>query len=83
MHAASGEHMAGKVNVLIGVRGLASVMVGAAHEAGIESHFVPSPEEAGEMLTRIVKPGDVVLLKASRGVRLERALEVLQKKLTH
>jgi UDP-N-acetylmuramoyl-tripeptide--D-alanyl-D-alanine ligase len=83
MHAASGEHMAGKVNVLIGVRGLASVMVGAAHEAGIESHFVPSPEEAGEMLTRIVKPGDVVLLKASRGVKLERALDVLQKKLTH
>ena len=83
MHAASGEHMAGKVDVLIGVRGLASALVGAAHKVGIDSHFVPSPEEAGEMLAKMVRPGDVVLLKASRGVKLERALEILQKKLTH
>ena len=35
-----------------------------------------APEEAGEWLRREIKPGDVILLKASRGVRLERALEV-------
>jgi UDP-N-acetylmuramoyl-tripeptide--D-alanyl-D-alanine ligase len=81
LHAASGEHMAGKVDVLIGVRGLASAMVGAAHRSGIDSHFVPSAEEAGEMLAKLIRPGDVVLMKASRGVKLERALEVLQKKL--
>jgi UDP-N-acetylmuramoyl-tripeptide--D-alanyl-D-alanine ligase len=82
LHAASGERMAGKVQVLIGVRGLASAMVGAAHKSGIESHFVPSAEEAGEMLAKLIRSGDVVLMKASRGVKLERALEVLQKKLT-
>jgi UDP-N-acetylmuramoyl-tripeptide--D-alanyl-D-alanine ligase len=41
---------------------------------------VQSPEEAGKWLRREVKAGDVVLLKASRGVRLERALEALQPK---
>jgi UDP-N-acetylmuramoyl-tripeptide--D-alanyl-D-alanine ligase len=34
-----------------------------------------TPEEAGAWLKHEVKPGDAVLLKASRGVRLERALE--------
>jgi UDP-N-acetylmuramoyl-tripeptide--D-alanyl-D-alanine ligase len=42
----------------------------------MRAEFVPTPEEAGEWLRREVKPGDVVLLKASRGVRLERALEI-------
>jgi UDP-N-acetylmuramoyl-tripeptide--D-alanyl-D-alanine ligase len=82
LHAASGEHMAGQVDVLIGVCGLASSMVRAANKAGIESHFVPSSEDAGAMLVKIVRPGDVVLMKASRGVKLERALEILRKKLT-
>ena len=34
-----------------------------------------TPEEAGEWLARETREGDVVLLKASRGVKLERALE--------
>ena len=42
----------------------------------MRAEFVPTPEEAGQWLRREVKPGDVVLLKASRGVRLERALEI-------
>jgi UDP-N-acetylmuramoyl-tripeptide--D-alanyl-D-alanine ligase len=60
----------------VGVRGLAHAMVEAAGETGLRSEFVPTPEEAGEWLRREVRPGDVVLLKASRGVRLERALDV-------
>ncbi len=35
-----------------------------------------TPDEAGEWLKREIQPGDAVLLKGSRGVRLERALEV-------
>lgn len=81
LHVRCGEHMSGKVDVLIGVRGLAGAMVGAAHKAGVEAHFVPSPEEAGEMLATMLRPDDAVLLKASRGVRLERALETLKQRL--
>ena len=45
--------------------------------AGAEASFVASPEEAGEWLVANVRAGDVVLLKASRGVRLEKALTVI------
>jgi UDP-N-acetylmuramoyl-tripeptide--D-alanyl-D-alanine ligase len=76
MHRRVGEFMAEKrIDVLLGVRGLARPMVEAAIQAGMRAEFVATPEEAGEWLTRETRPGDVVLLKASRGVKLERALE--------
>jgi UDP-N-acetylmuramoyl-tripeptide--D-alanyl-D-alanine ligase len=59
------------------VRGAAEAMVEAAKARGIEGLFVASPEEAGEWLVANVREGDVVLLKASRGVRLEKALAVI------
>ena len=77
MHRDSGRHIAGKgIDLLIGVRGLAKEMASAAKAAGIQALFVPSPEEAGEWLRANAKGGDVVLLKASRGVKLEKALEI-------
>jgi len=76
MHRASGQHIANaKIDVLVGVRGLAQPMVEAAKAAGLRAEFVATPEEAGEWLAREAKDGDVVLLKASRGVKLEKALE--------
>ena len=36
-----------------------------------------SPQAAGEWLRQNLKTGDAVLLKASRGVRLEQALTTL------
>ncbi len=78
MHRESGRHMAqAGIDVLLGVRGLAQAIVEGAKESGIQAEFVKTPEEAGDWLKREIKPGDVVLLKASRGVRLERALEKL------
>jgi UDP-N-acetylmuramoyl-tripeptide--D-alanyl-D-alanine ligase len=41
----------------------------------MKAQFLTTPEEAGEWLARETRSGDVVLLKASRGVKLERALE--------
>jgi len=76
LHRQSGRHMAEKkIELLLGVRGLARPMVEAAREAGMRAEFVESPEEAGEWLARETRAGDLVLLKASRGVKLERALE--------
>jgi UDP-N-acetylmuramoyl-tripeptide--D-alanyl-D-alanine ligase len=76
LHRRSGEHMAAKkIDLVVGVRGLAQHLVDAARSAGLRAEFVPSPEEAGEWLARETRAGDVVLLKASRGVKLERALE--------
>ena len=76
MHRAAGRHIAEKkIDVLVGVRGLAQGMVDGARDAGAQAEFVATPEEAGEWLARETRDGDVVLLKASRGVKLEKALE--------
>ena len=76
MHRVAGQHVAEKkIDVLVGVRGLAQAMVDGARGAGTQAEFVAAPEEAGEWLARHTRDGDVVLLKASRGVKLEKALE--------
>jgi UDP-N-acetylmuramoyl-tripeptide--D-alanyl-D-alanine ligase len=78
LHRRSGQHMAKKaIDRLVGVRGLAKAMVDAAAGVGMQAEFVATPEEAGEWLAREGREGDVVLLKASRGVKLERALEIV------
>ncbi len=76
MHRAAGEHAAEKkIDVLVGVRGLAQAIVDGARNSGARADFVATPEEAGEWLARETRDGDVVLFKASRGVKLERAIE--------
>jgi UDP-N-acetylmuramoyl-tripeptide--D-alanyl-D-alanine ligase len=77
---AVGGKTAAKLDFLLGVRGLAKPMVEAARESGMEAEFVATPEEAGEWLARETREGDVVLLKASRGVKLEKALEKWKEK---
>jgi UDP-N-acetylmuramoyl-tripeptide--D-alanyl-D-alanine ligase len=78
LHRACGQHIAsGGVDVVIGVRGLAKAIVEGAQKGGVETVFVSTPEEAGAWLQANVRADDVVLLKASRGVRLERALAAL------
>jgi UDP-N-acetylmuramoyl-tripeptide--D-alanyl-D-alanine ligase len=75
-----GNRVGTKLDFLLGVRGLAKPMVEAAREAGLQAEFVETPEEAGDWLARETREGDVVLLKASRGVKLEKALETWQQK---
>ena len=76
MHRACGEHMADrKIDLVIGVRGLAKEIVDAARKRSVAAEFLETPELAGEWLAKNVREGDAVLLKASRGVRLEKALE--------
>ena len=76
MHRRAGSFIGEqKIDVLIGVRGLAQQMVDAAAKSGTDAMFMATPEEAGVWLSKEAKPGDIVLLKASRGVKLELALE--------
>lgn len=80
LHRRCGEHMAERgIDVLVGVRGAAKQMVESANAKGMRAEFVETPEEAGQWLAREVKPGDLVMLKASRGVKLEKALEEWKK----
>jgi UDP-N-acetylmuramoyl-tripeptide--D-alanyl-D-alanine ligase len=79
LHRACGQRMAARgVDVVLGVRGMAAAFVEGATRSGTEAWFVATPDEAGAWLRENLRPGDAVLLKASRGVRLERALELLR-----
>jgi len=79
LHAACGKAAAeAGIRIVIGVRGHARSIVEAASQGATEAVFLETPEAAGAWLTENLRPGDVVLLKGSRGVRLERALETLQ-----
>lgn len=81
LHRDAGIHAAQKkIDLVVGVRGIAKALVEAASAAGAKAQFMETPEEAGEWLAKELRPGDAVLLKASRGVRLERALEKLPQK---
>lgn len=82
LHQECGRYIASKkLDFLLGVRGLARPMVEAAHAAGMKAEFVATPEEAGEWLARETRDGDVVLLKASRGVKLEKALATWEQRI--
>ncbi len=67
--------------VIITVGAFARVMAdGATGTAGTTKrlYWFPTVEAAAERLGGLVEPGDIVLLKASRGVRLERLVEPLR-----
>jgi UDP-N-acetylmuramoyl-tripeptide--D-alanyl-D-alanine ligase len=75
LHAACGEAAADAgIDVIVGVRGMARALVEAARARGAEAIFVETPAEAGVWMRDHLRSGDLVLLKASRGVRLEQAL---------
>jgi UDP-N-acetylmuramoyl-tripeptide--D-alanyl-D-alanine ligase len=78
LHAECGAAAAeAGIDVVIGVRGMAAALVEAAKACGAVAAFVETPQEAGAWMLANLRAGDVVLLKASRGVRLEQALAVL------
>ncbi len=78
LHRSCGEFAAQKgIDLVAGVRGKAIHIVDGAEAAGAKAIFLETPEAAGEWLRSELRAGDAVLLKASRGVQLERALAVL------
>jgi UDP-N-acetylmuramoyl-tripeptide--D-alanyl-D-alanine ligase len=78
LHAACGRRMAERgIDLVVGVRGLAEVLATAARTSSTESRFFSTTEETAAWLRTHLRPGDAVLFKASRGVRLERALTAL------
>jgi UDP-N-acetylmuramoyl-tripeptide--D-alanyl-D-alanine ligase len=82
MHAECGEAAAALgIDVVVGVRGNARYLVDAAAELGVRGVFVEDAGAAGEWLVRNLRPGDAVLVKGSRGVRLEVAIAALRKEL--
>ncbi len=79
LHAEAGKEAArAGADWVVGVQGAALALAEEAARAGTMSLFFQTAEEAGAWLQRELREGDAVLVKGSRGVRLERALEGLR-----
>jgi UDP-N-acetylmuramoyl-tripeptide--D-alanyl-D-alanine ligase len=84
IHREVGRELAGLgLDVLWGVRGHARAMVEGAREAGMggdAARYFDSSEEAAAAIADFVRPGDLVLVKGSRGVHTETVVEALKKR---
>jgi UDP-N-acetylmuramoyl-tripeptide--D-alanyl-D-alanine ligase len=79
LHAACGRAAAeAGIDLVAGVQGNAVHLAAAACSGGVAALFLPNAEAAGEWLRQTLRAGDVVLVKGSRGVHLERAIGVVQ-----
>jgi UDP-N-acetylmuramoyl-tripeptide--D-alanyl-D-alanine ligase len=81
LHRDLGKYVAERgIDVLITIRGAARFMADEAKKAGLSgsaAYFFETPEEAGLFLRQFTTKGDAILFKGSRGVKVERALEML------
>jgi UDP-N-acetylmuramoyl-tripeptide--D-alanyl-D-alanine ligase len=82
LHTACGRAAAeAGLDFVVGVQGNAEHIATAAAAGGVASLFLPDAEAAGHWLAQNLRPGDQVLVKGSRGVHLERAIEILKNQL--
>ncbi len=66
------------LDLLIGVGSLGRCIAKGASEAGLAVEVFDSVERTQRALGKLLQPGDVVLLKASRAVELERLCEPIR-----
>jgi UDP-N-acetylmuramoyl-tripeptide--D-alanyl-D-alanine ligase len=82
LHRAVGRNCAANgAEWVIGVQGDARFLVEGAIEAGVASpraRFFPEAKSAAEFCQTLAAPGDVILVKGSRGVHLETVTEMLR-----
>jgi len=82
LHREAGAYAAktGKIDWVIGVAGDAEQIVEGAVAAGVsraQTRFFSSSEDAARFLDEFLSPGDVLLVKGSRGVKMERIVDAL------
>lgn len=70
----------GRIDFVIGVQGDAAQIVEGAVGGGLpreRTRFFATPAQAAEFLAEFVKPGDLLLVKGSRSVKMERIVDEL------
>jgi UDP-N-acetylmuramoyl-tripeptide--D-alanyl-D-alanine ligase len=82
LHREAGQFAAahGKLDWIIGVAGDTAHLVEGAVSAGFpktQTRFLANSVDAAQFLQRLVEPGDLVLIKGSRGVQMERIVDAL------
>jgi UDP-N-acetylmuramyl pentapeptide synthase len=67
------------LNRLVAMGPNAADMAAGAREAGLEAVDTPQcHEEAARLIASLAKPGDLALVKGSRGMRMETIIEMLR-----
>jgi UDP-N-acetylmuramoyl-tripeptide--D-alanyl-D-alanine ligase len=83
LHVDTGRKIAGRIDVLVGVGPLSHNLLEGAQAAGVSPadlhHFADSAQAAREAAS-LVQAGDAVLIKGSRGVRMEAVVEALRER---
>lgn len=77
-HEAIGELAAPVVDILLTVGPRAKFIAKKAREMGLAKeriYEVPSSLEAGKTLQELINPGDIILVKGSQSMRMERTVE--------
>ncbi|HVS16746.1 MAG TPA: UDP-N-acetylmuramoyl-tripeptide--D-alanyl-D-alanine ligase [Thermoanaerobaculia bacterium] len=78
LHRRSGEGVAAcGIDLVVGVGELARELIDAARAQGVPGEWFADAGAAAPWCRGALRPGDVVLVKGSRGVRLERVVEAL------
>jgi len=82
LHREAGSFAAktGAIDWVVGVEGDAAQLIEGAAAAGIPRDrlkFFSSSEDAADFLQTLLQPGDLLLVKGSRGVKMERVVEAL------
>ena len=79
LHRETGGKLRGHADVVVGVGKLGRLISEGARKAGIaEVHEFEDSTAAGAAAIGIVKAGDAVLVKGSRGAKMERVVESLR-----
>jgi UDP-N-acetylmuramoyl-tripeptide--D-alanyl-D-alanine ligase len=80
LHRETGRNVAGKLDAMVGVGPLGAHFLEGAREAGLASEALaafPDSVAAAAALPGLVRAGDAVLVKGSRGVRMESIVDAL------
>ncbi|MEO6327092.1 MAG: UDP-N-acetylmuramoyl-tripeptide--D-alanyl-D-alanine ligase [Thermoanaerobaculia bacterium] len=79
-HTEAGKRLGGRCDVLVAVRGDAAALAAGAKQAGTAGesiHFVADVGEAIPLIGQILRPGDALFVKGSRGVQLDRLVDAV------
>jgi len=79
-HREAGRAIPKSVDTVIGVGKRSQALLEGARDAGFENgklHHFDDAQSAGGFLETFIRPGDLVLIKASRGIGLDRIVNML------